>query len=594
MSRLTDAAASAVGSGRFVTPWSVAVSLPLSVTVMAPVGDEVEVLRALPASLATWICFAVGLAAVAVLERTLRSTRARTIAVTLGVLGCATIRPMVQDAWLQLGGLHTPAADQLPFRIATNIIVWGVVLSIVAVFEASLRSLRRTNTLLRTVIDALAQSQEHARMFAHDAAQLVEQAVSALHTAIAELSPNSAEVRRLGGEHFRLWSHRLATFAETGPETTAGESGAEVSDADESDADGLRTVPGSGARPALQHASLHRASPHRLSFRVPPAGVVTVLYAACLFPYAARTQEPVELLTGLTLLVIGGAIVDVLPRRRSIAQSPRGASTLFLILSSALGLALSLLAAAQGVAPLIAVVSAIAYLGLAVGAGGCSGALHSLRREQQRLSGAVATTQRATRSGTRPTREGLRGAAELLHRDGQGACIVFALAHPTPSATEIRGLQHDLAVVVDRLPSAFATSQDRSDQVSLSGLFETWAQVIDLSVDIDDDSHLALQTTPGVAQDCYDLIAEGLLNAVKHGRERRAAVSLHCVASGAGPLLQARVSSAGEVSPGVRLRASSRIHELGARLIAGHGLVVLEAVFQLATDPAVVSAEHRP
>ncbi len=155
-------------------------------------------------------------------------------------------------------------------------------------------------------------------------------------------------------------------------------------------------------------------------------------------------------------------------------------------------------------------------------------------------------------------------------------------------------MQHDLAVVVNRLPSAFATSQDRSDQVSLSGLFETWAQVIDLSVDIDDDSHLALQTTPGVAQDCYDLIAEGLLNAVKHGRERRAAVSLHCVASGAGPLLQARVSSAGEVSPGVRLRASSRMHELGARLIAGHGLVVLEAVFQLATDPAVVSAEHRP
>lgn len=108
------------------------------------------------------------------------------------------------------------------------------------------------------------------------------------------------------------------------------------------------------------------------------------------------------------------------------------------------------------------------------------------------------------------------------------------------------------------------------------------------------ESHLALQTAPWVAQDCYDLIAEGLLNAVKHGRERRAAVSLRCVASGAGPRLRARVSSAGQIPPGVRLRPSSRMHELGARLIAGHGQVVLEAVFPLATDPAVVSAEHRP
>lgn len=572
MRGLAGAALSAVANGRFVTPWSVAISLPLSLTVMAPVGYGIEPLAALPAMIATWICFAMALAAVAVIERTMRRTRTRTVIVILGVLLCAAMRPVVQDAWLHLIGLPEPPIDQLPFRMATNVFVWVVVLSIVAVLEESLRSLRRTNTLLRSVVAALSQAQGRAQIFAQEARQLLEEAQSALGITIDDLRPTSAEVRRLGEEDLRAWSHRFAALADASDE------------GDESDVHALRPDGPATRRSAVRPLTM---------LRLPPPGIVTVLYAVCLLPYAARTQAPVDVITGSVALLVGGAIVDAVPRRRARARTPRKANRLFLLLSAVVGLALSALAAGQGVAPIIAMVSAIAYLGFAFAAGACTGALHSLRREQHRLSGAISHAQRATRAGTRPTRQALRGTAELLHRDGQGACVVFAMAHAAPTSIEIRKLQHDLTAVVDRMPSAFAAAHRPAGQVSLTGLLNTWANVIDLHTDIDDDSVLALQKTPWIAQDCYDVIAEGLLNVAKHGSERRAEVSLIRVSTGAGPRLRVRVTSIGEAPPGTRLRATSRMHRLGARLIPHPGAVTLEALFPLTADPVVVSAEHR-
>lgn len=571
MRRLAGAALSALASGRFMTLWSVATSLPLSLTVMAPVGYGIEPLSALPAVFATWVCFAMALAAVAVIERRMRKTRTRTVLVILGVLLCAAMRPVMQDAWLHLVGLPAPPVDQLPLRMATNVFVWAVVLSIVAVLEESLRSLHRTNTLLRSVVAALSRAQERAQAFALEARQLLDRARSALGTAIDDLQLTPVDVRRLGDEHVRAWSHRLAALADT---SDAG---------DESDVSALFPGDRTARQPALGR---------RTMFRLPPPGIVTVLYAACLLPYAVRTQEPVDLITGSAVLLLGGAIVDTVPRRRAIARTPRSAKRLFLLLSAAVGLVLSALAAGHGVAPTIAMVSAITYVGFAVAAGACTGALHELRREQHRLSSAVSHAQRATRAGTRPTREALRGTAELLHRDGQGACVVFAMAHAAPTSIEIRQLQHDLGAVVDRMPSVFADAHHPSGQVSLSGLLDTWAHVIDLRTDIDDESFLALQMAPWIAQDCYDVIAEGLLNAAKHASERRADVSLIRVSTGAGPRLRVRVTSVGGVPPGTRLRASSRMHELGARLISRSGAVILEAAFPLTAEPAVVSAEH--
>ena len=319
---------------------------------------------------------------------------------------------------------------------------------------------------------------------------------------------------------------------------------------------------------------------------------MTVAYAASLLPYAAHTQEPTAVLTGLALLVVGGAVADAGARWRAGTRGAHHATGLFLALSAVIGVALSLLAITQGVAPFVAAVSAVAYLGFALAATACTGALHDLRRDRRRLSGSVADAHRATRAGTRPTRDGLRGTAELLHRDGQGACIMFALAHPEPTLTALLSLRNELRSVVDRMPQAFSAAQDPGAQVSLSDLFDTWAHVIDLRIDIDDESASTLRAAPWIARECYDVLAEGLLNCAKHGSERRAEVSLRRVASGAGPRLRVRVRTAGPAVSGAALRPTSRMHELGAHLISGPAGVTLEASFALA-DPAVVSAEHR-
>lgn len=572
MRNLRRAAVRAFGGGRFLTVWSIAASLPLSLTVMAPTGVGIDTLTALPAMVATWLCFAAALTGIAAWERRGRSRRERAAVVTAGIVVCAAMRPVMQDGWLHLAGLPAPPSGQLPYRIATNIVVWMIVLSIIAVLDSSLRSLRRTNALLRSVAQELARAQDDAHALATDARNLLDRAQSTLDAAIIEMEPTSAGVRRLGDEWIREWSHRLAELAE---KKEAGNP--------------RRARDGFGDRADPRSSP----SPRYVLFRLPPPGLVTLIYTVCLLPYATRTQTPLELLIGIAALAAGGAVVDFLPRRRAIARVPHHASLLFMILSCVVGIALAALAAAQGVAPLLAAVSAIAYIGFAFAAGTCAGALHRLRSEQHRLSSAVADAQQLARAGTRPTRDGLRAAADLLHADAQGACILFALAHPTPDPDDIRRLRAELATVVSRLPEAFATADDPRAHTSLTALFETWAHVIELRVDVDDEARDVLSSIPWVVRDCYDIVAEGLLNAAKHASERRAEVSIRRVTTGAGPRLHVRVSSPGIAARGTRLRASSRMQELGAHLVRIPGGVALEAAFALPLRAAVVSTEHR-
>lgn len=572
MRRLLSASARAAGSGRFLTPWSIAVTLSLSLTVMAPTGDGIRPGDALPAMAATWLCFAAALAGVAALERGVRSRRARMSVVIVGVVLCAALRPALQDAWIEASGLPTPAEAQMPSRIATNILVWVLVLSMVAVLESSLRSLRRTNDLLRTVAVELTWARDDASTFASEARQLLEQAGASLHAAIAHVDPTSAGVRRLGLEQVREWSHRFAELAET--KRTSGSRDAE--------------------HPDSEDAALARFSHRRRALRLPPTGAVALIYAASLLPYAVRTRSLLDILVGIAVLAAGSMLTDLLPRRRWVARVPGADSSLFMLLSVVVGVALAVLAAGQGVPPLFAAISAIAYTGFALAAARCAGLLHTLRCERRRLASAVAEAQRLTRAGTRPTRDALRAAAGLLHADAQGACVLFALTHPVPSPRDVEHLQADLAAVVRRLPATFMDAQDHGTQVSLMSLVDTWGRVMDLHLDVDDGAGEALRKDPQVARDCYDVIAEGLLNAAKHSGAPRAQISVRRVPTGAGPQIRVRVSSPGALALGARLRPSSRMRELGARLVSEPDGVSLEAAFALTVPVVVVSAEHRP
>lgn len=573
MRRLLGTVLSALRSGGFLSRWSLIATLPLSVTVMAPFGAGAGAPSAWPAAIATWLCFLAGLVLVALLGRRLSGPRGRLLATVAGVLLCAALRPVVQDLWTGASGLPTPPPGQLPFRIATNLLVWAVVFTVVAVLEGSLRALHGTNALLRTVAAELALAKARASAFDERASRAVDEAAAELRTGVDALAPGAAAgviAKELGATGFRTWSHRLRALAQ------------------ESDA-----LSETGSIPVGAPADGETAdrAVRRMPFRLPAVGAVTMVYGATVLPYALRSMSANDLLIGLLVLLAGGAVIDAAARARMLARRRGSAGAAFLMMSAAMGILLSALAAAGGIPPGIAGVSAVVYLAFAIAAGLCAGALHALRREQRRLSGAIAGAQRAAREDTRPVREGLRRAAELLHRDGQGECTVFGLAHPDPAPADVALLRERLGRTLDALPAAMSAAGEGDAATALETLISTWGRVIDLRSDISPAAQRVLDTAPWAAHDAYDLVAEGLLNAVKHGSERRAEVGIEVVPTGAGPHLRVRVRSFGALPAGAHLRPASHVRDLGARLLPTPGGALLEAALPVPSD-SVATAER--
>jgi len=569
--RFTTAIARVVTDGRFLSLWSLAATFPLSMTIMAPVGAGVDVAALTPATLATTACFVLALGALALIERRLSARRARAVVLVVGIVACAALRPLVQDAWAGLWALPIPAGAQLPFRIATNVVVWPVVLAIIAVLENAVHSLRRTNALLRDVAAELAAAPDRAVVFDRFARREVDAAASALTRAIEAWDPaaGAGGLRELGAEGFRTWSHRLQRAAD-----------------DAATPSSLRVAPTTDEIPTRR-----RALPLP-PFRLPPRGTVAIVYIACTLPYALRTTGPGALIAGLVAVIAVTALLDHVARRRVFARSARLAAIVYLLGAAIGGALLSTLTTLSGHRGLIALLPAIDYPAFALAAGLCAGALHRLRREQRRLSGTVTHAQRASREGIGPVREGLRRTAELLHRDGQGACVQFALTHPRPTTVDSAGLRDDLIALVHRLPSTYAAADLGTDATALRTLLATWGRVIVLRSALDPLALSALDAHPRLARDVYDVIAEGLLNAVKHSDHKRAEVSLDVVATGAGGRLRARVRSRGRTAPDAELRPASHARELGAHLRADGRDTLLEAAFVVPTTSPVVSAEH--
>lgn len=286
----------------------------------------------------------------------------------------------------------------------------------------------------------------------------------------------------------------------------------------------------------------------------------------------------------------GGALIDGANRHRGI----RHREAAFVVGSIACAVLLALVALACG-APLgRALIAALVYAVVALGVAACAGVLRALRVEQRRLSGVVATAQRAARAGTRPAREALDEAAELLHRDLQGRCAVFALEHREPSPDERAILVAQLRDALDEVGDVFARGR-RVDPVSLDAIVATWGRVIDLSVSVTPRAQAAFDAGDPAARDAYDIVSEGVLNAVKHTGQRRADVAVDVVSTGAGAVLAVRVHSFGSLPAGAQLRPASRVASLGAVLSATPDGAVLEARLPLSgasPGAAVVSAEH--
>lgn len=568
---LASAVRDAVTGGRFLNAWSMVATIPLSLTIMAPVGAGVDVSALFPATLATTASFVGALAMLGVTERRIQHRPSRAVLVIVGVVLCAALRPVVQDGWAAALGLPSPSSAQLPFRVATNVIVWPVVLAVVAVLENALRTLRRTNALLREVVHEVEGMGDRARSTERRASAQVDAAASALAVAVARLGEpaGAGTVGALGATGFRTWSHRLAEIADhqaQSPRTAATE------------------VPLSAHPP-------RRPGP-RLPFRLPPRAAITLVYIACTLPYALRTSTATDLLAGIAVVVVSGTAVDTIARSRRFARTARSRATAFLVASAVAGVLMSVFAFVTGHHGVIAVLPALDFFGFSIAGGLCAGVLHALRRDQRRLSGAIAHAQQVAREGTRSAREGLRRVAEVLHRDGQGACVHFSLTHPAPTTEDLAALRGSLGELVDRLPSIYADADGGADAAALAALTATWGRIIDLGGTVTPAAHDALDAHASMARDVYEVAAEGLLNAVKHSGERRADIDVDIVPTGAGPRLRVRVRSFGSLPAGTRLRPASHARELGAHLQPVPGGAVLEATFTLPATTGVVSTEH--
>ena len=589
MTRLVPATRSALASGRFISAWTIGASLLLSLTVMAPAvsGPAAQVFAA---GFLTWVCFAAALAVLGALERVCgrgaaphRAARVRTTIVVVGVALIAAARPSVQVAWLRSVGVTPPEEWQLLFRVATNVAVWVVVFTAIGIVVGALRSLRDTNALLRAAVAERADLDRRTAAFDAVARDSVHRAIGDVSRALTVFAASdhagADDVRAFAVDEVRPASHALAELAHApalAPPPDPADPGSATDALD----------PVVARDPSDAAASVTRA----MRLRVPPRWAVAVLYAACVLPYALRATSLLEIGAGVLVAIGGGALIDGASRHRGI----RHREAVFVGGSIACAVLLALVALACG-APLgRALIAALVYAVVALGVAACAGVLRALRVEQRRLSGVVATAQRAARAGTRPAREALDEAAELLHRDLQGRCAVFALEHSEPSPDERAMLVAQLRDALDEVGDVFARGR-RVDPVSLDAIVATWGRVIDLSVSVTPRAQAAFDAGDPAARDAYDIVSEGVLNAVKHTGQRRADVAVDVVSTGAGAVLAVRVHSFGSLPAGARLRPASRVASLGAVLSATPDGAVLEARLPLSgASPAaaVVSAEY--
>ncbi|KJL35420.1 hypothetical protein RR49_02646 [Microbacterium ginsengisoli] len=560
MRRLASAVVHVVGGGAYVSIWTLAVAVALSLTVVSPAGDlpPDEAFDGFVVSLIGALVFGLLLGLVAVLERNIPTPRGRATAVLAGVAVAAAARPLVQDAALRAAGFPGDSVEVLAFRVATNLIVWLVTLSVTALVVDAIRSRRRVNALLRSVRAELAAAQQSTEAYDRAARALVVRVVDDARTRLAQWNdpPTVEQVRAFAADAARAESHELADLAAAEPPRMPGE------------------------------LDVRRA--RLFGLRLPPVGLVGLVYLVFMLPYAVRAATPAVLVVGAVFLVIGSLATDYLPRRLSVLSGGRARAGVFLGVSVLTGFALSLASVLGGLTGIRVLIPALAFPLIAFAFAMLAAVVHALQVEQRRLSHAVASQQRALRRGTAPARAALTDAAQILHRDVQARCV---LQLQTPSA----GIAADIDELLAQAADVFARPAPPVGAEAVDQVIATWAHVIAVDVRIDDDARAALDGDGTLARDAYDIVAEGLLNAVKHADARRVGVSVDLTSTGAGRMLRLAVRCEGILPRGAALRPASHVRSLGAELVQVADSVVLRAL--LVVDPGgsrhpVVSAVH--
>lgn len=541
------------GSGHFFTWPVLPVTGVLAMTAMGPLvtdNRQADVRPGELAAAATWLVFTAVILMGAWLERRLTSPGLRTVSVVGAVFIASVSRPFIQDALMTAWGGHPPEAAHRGERMITNFVVWLVALSIVGVVVDAERTRRRSNQLLRQALSQLQTTSKRAGEFDRLARERVDRCTREFRAELATW-PGQRDLSRtaltFAADRVRPCSHELARQAYAplppAPDTAAG------------------SVASYPRRPAL---------------RLPPVGLVGVIYVLIFLPYACARLTPREIVCSIVVLLVGGLFADLAPRVLPHRFIPRARPTLFLILTVGVGAAITLTSVVVGRRSGIPVLAPlIAYPLFALVTGRCYAVMFSRKVAERRLDSAVAQASRSEHLSTAGARTALTAASDLLHRDLQAACVL--LAHDPADVSRIDRAR----AVVDEVAAVFDTQPEGPDWSAFASLIRTWGRVVTIEESVDSAARKAIQDRPHAAVDAYEVIAEGLLNAVKHAPKATIRVVGRAVETGAGSSLRVRVISLGASSDSTDLRRDSAAARAGASLRQESDGVVLEALIPL-------------
>jgi len=556
----------AVTSGRFFTAWSALVALPLGVLVLPPyaamqtAGDVVAVLAS---ALAVTVALIAAFIPVALCERRLSSGMLRGIVVLAALVTGAAARPFLNEAMTV--GVFGLASDPAWFeRVVTNVVAWISVLSLVAITERLYASSRAAMTRLLEALHAVSDEQRRAGRFERESREFLGAEIAALRDALSSLVLSDLDFDRVRdfSDVVRAVSHRARERSRLA----------------------LADVAPDRASVFAQPAS--RGLGERL--RPPPVGLVGALFAAGCAPFAVRTGGPLLLVTVVSGVLVLSLVADHAVRRLSRHRTARDRGVILVLVWSLVGMIVTAAGAAVvGIDALVPLIPLLALPGIAVIAALCADAVHRGRVEARRVGRALRTVVRSAADRSSATRRALEHASDVLHGRVQGASVVLAARVDDDLATAADIAQFEAAIadaLTDALGAVPAPGAERA-----AGLDETvaiWQPVMAVEALVAPEATSAM-TDPLVSVQVVAVVAEGLVNAVKHAAERTAVIEVHGDDDGA---LTVRVRSPGQlhIDPA---RSGLGIAALGpaARVFQRGDEVVLEASVRAPGAPDVGS-----
>lgn len=517
-------------SGAFFSRWTWVATAPFAVTVLggydaaSGVGERIGGIAI--AALVHVLCGVLGLGA-AWAERATASGALRATVVASTVVAIGVLRPLSIDWCTRITGLTLFPAP-MPVRVATNVIAVLVATTLVAALVQALRRRQSIVTDLRIVLAWIEAEGTHGRRLVAEAKRVLSATARLLLVQLRALERLGAEqmspivrataLRSFAVEVVRPSGHRLSELRD----------GEELEQQLDRESEPVAAEPTPRATPALLPV---------------PVGVPAGLYVLALLPFVASRFPLSGVFTASVLALLVGCVGEGLVRF-VVHRAARRWSTSVVIVGSVATAVAIFVTTAPFVEPAAAVATApVLYAALAVMCGAVAALRTELRQQEECLSERLQAYRADEHDGRRRAEHALTEAAQRLHGDVQGDCLVAATRLEGADAATVWDVAiSDIRTAIaqlDRPRSSVAPSAQATMETLLGG----WGRVIDLQWAADAEAWELADERQELQQQLVDATSEALTNILRHASTRVASISL----SGAGGRLRLVVESPGRV-----------------------------------------------